>query len=78
MNAKGWSVYRTYERRQLTFRTVEFFTQALGYAEEFLKLSNEIFHTNTVDSVIEVLPKDLFQEIRRTQNLSMTLTQAVN
>ena len=66
MNAKGWSAYGSYERRQLTFRTVEFLRQALGYAEEFPKLSNEIFHTNTVDSVIEVLPKDLFREIRRT------------
>ena len=38
----------------------------MGYAEEFPKLSNEIFHTNTVDSVIEELPKDLFWEIRKT------------
>ena len=38
----------------------------MGYAEEFPKLSNKIFHTNTVDSVIEVLPKDLFLEIRKT------------
>ena len=66
MNTKGWSAYGSYERRQLTFRTVEFLRQALGYAEEFPKLSNEIFHTNTVDSVIEVLPKDLFWEIRKT------------
>ena len=55
MNAKGWNAYRSFERCQLTFRTVEFLRKALSYAEEFPQLSNEIFHPNTVDAVIKVL-----------------------
>ena len=65
MNTKGWSAYGSYERRQLTFKTEEFLRQALSYAEEFLRLSNEIFHPNTVYAVIKVLPKDLYNKIRR-------------
>merc|ERR1712059_14396 len=61
-NAKGWSTYGSYERRQLTFRTVEFLRKALCYAEEFPQLSNEIFHTSTIDAVIKVLPEVLFLE----------------
>ena len=51
MNAKGWSAYESYERRQLIFKTVEFLRQALSYAEEFPQLSNEIFHPNIVYAV---------------------------
>ena len=65
MNTKGWSAYGSYERHQLTFKTVEFLRQALSYAEEFPRLSNEIFHPNTVYAVIEVLPKDLYNDIRK-------------
>ena len=65
MNAKGWSTYGSYERRQLIFKTVEFLRQALSYAEEFPRLSNEILHPNTVYAVIEVLPKDLYNNIRK-------------
>ena len=65
MNAKGWSAYGSYERCQLTFKTVEFLRQALSYAEEFPQLSNENFHPNTVFAVIEVLPKDLYNDIRK-------------
>ena len=64
MNAKGWSTYGSYERRQLIFKTVEFLRQALSYAEEFPRLSNEILHPNTVYAVIEVLPKDLYNKVR--------------
>ena len=65
MNAKGWSTYGSYERRQLIFKTVEFLRQALSYAEEFPRLSNEILHPNTVYAVVEVLPKDLYNDIRK-------------
>ena len=65
MNAKGWSTYGSYERRQLIFKTVEFLRQALSYAEEFPRLSNEILHPNTVYAVVEVLPKDLYNNIRK-------------
>ena len=70
MNAKGWSIYETYERLQLTFRTVEFLRKAICYAEEFLRLSEEIFHTSTVDAVIKVQPKDFFLEIKRNPEFS--------
>ena len=73
MNAKGWSAYGSYERRQLTFRTVEFLRKALSYAEEFLQLSNEIFHPNTVNAVIKVLSEALFLEIRRTDEFTDNL-----
>ena len=64
MNAKGLSVYGTYERRQLTFRTVEFLRKAVIYAEEFPQVSEEIFHPSTVDAVIKMLPETLFNKIR--------------
>ena len=48
----------------MTFKTIEFLRQALSYAEEFLQLSYEIFHPNTVYAVIEVLPKDLYNKVR--------------
>ena len=64
MNTKGWNAYGSFERCQLTFRTLEFLRKALSYAEEFLHLSNEIFHPNTVDAVIKVLPEVVFHKIR--------------
>ena len=36
------------------------------YAEEFLQLSNMIFHSSTLNAVIEVLPEFLFHKIRET------------
>ena len=33
MNARGWNVFGSYERRQLVFRTVNFLRTALCYAE---------------------------------------------
>ena len=65
MNAKGWSTYGSYERCQLIFKTVEFLRQALSYAEEFPRLSNEILHPNTVYAVVKVLPKYLYNDIRK-------------
>ena len=73
MNIKGWNAYGLFERHQLTFRTVEFLRKALSYAEEFPQLSNEIFHPNTVDAVIKVLPEALFLEIRRTDEFTNNL-----
>merc|ERR1712240_728449 len=70
MNIKGWNVYGSYERRQLTFRTIEFLRKALSYAEEFPQLSDEIFHPSTVDAVIKVCPETLFLEIRRTDEFT--------
>ena len=67
MNTKGWSAYGSFERRQLTFRTVEFLRKALSYAEEFPQLSNEIYHPNIVDAVIKVLPEVLFHKIRYSE-----------
>ena len=78
MNAKGWSAYRSYERHQLTFKIVEFLRQALSYAKEFPRLSNEIFHPNTVYAEIKVLAKDLYNNIRKFLNLLMISTQVVN
>ena len=58
-----------YERQRLEhlriFQTVEFLRQALSYAEEFPRLSNEILHPNTVYAVVKVLPKDLYNNIRK-------------
>merc|ERR1712240_716463 len=64
MNVKGWNAYGSYERRHLTFKTVEFLKKALSYTEEFLQLSEEIFTPSTIDSVIKVLPDILFHKIR--------------
>ena len=50
--------------RQLTFRTAEFLRKALSYAEEFPLLSEEIFHSSTVNSVMKVLPDSIFDKIR--------------
>ena len=65
-NVKGWSSLGSYERRQLIFKTVEFLRKALHYAEEFPQLSNEIFHSSTINAVVEVLPDSLFQDIRKS------------
>ena len=64
MNAKGWSAYGSFERHQLTFRTVEFLRKALSYSEEFLPSSEVIFHPSTVDSVMKVFPDILLHKIR--------------
>ena len=59
-NTRGWNVFGSYERLQLVFRTVNFLRTALCYIEEFLQLSNIIFHSSTLNTVIEVLPELLF------------------
>ena len=66
MNTRGWNVFGSYERRQLVFRTVNFLRTALCYVKEFLQLSNIIFHSSTLNAVIEVLPEFLFHKIRET------------
>ena len=50
----------------MTFRTVNFLRTALCYTEEFPQLSNIIFHSSTLNAVIEVLPEFLFHKIRET------------
>merc|ERR1712082_598526 len=64
MNVKVWNAYGSYERCQLTLKTVEFLRKVLSYAEEFPQLSEEIFTPSTVDSVMKVLPEILFHKIR--------------
>ena len=51
----------------MTFRRVEFLRKSLSYADEFPQLSNDIFHPNTVDAVIKVLPEVLFHKIRYSE-----------
>ena len=63
-NVKGWNVLGSYERHQLIFRTIEFLRKALSYAEEFPLLSEEIFHSSTVNSVMKVLADSIFNKIR--------------
>ena len=41
--------------------------ETLSYAEEFPQLSNGIFHPNTVEAVIKVLPEVLFHKIRDSE-----------
>ena len=78
MNVKGWNAYGSYERRQLTFKTIDFLRKALSYAEEFLQLSEEIFHPSTAAAVIKVLPEGLFNKIKYLMNINIISTQAVN
>ena len=59
-------MFGSYERRQLVFWTVNFLRTALCYAKEFPQLSNIIFHSSTLNAVIEVLPEFLFHKIRET------------
>ena len=65
-NARAWNAFGSYNRRLLTFRTVNFLKKALYYTEEFLQLSSIIFPSSTLNTVIEVLPKFLFHKIRET------------
>ena len=73
MNIKGWNAYGSYDRRQLTFRTVEFLRKALSYAEEFPQLSEEIFTPSRVDSVIKVHSDILFHKIRDSKEYDSNL-----
>ena len=51
-------------------RSALFLRQALSYAEEFPRLSNKILHPNTVYAVVKVLPKDLYNNIRKIPEFS--------
>ena len=52
-NPKGWAAKGSFERRQPTFKTLEFLKRALQYSIKYKDLPNEILSKKTIHAFTE-------------------------
>ena len=60
---KIWGLYGENKRVMAISKVMEFLRQAIELAETFKELKNEIYHSSTLETVVQVLPLEYYKQL---------------